>query len=144
MAIYRRCNQCHQLYTGKDCPQCKPRREAAYQRRKLKENEHLKLYHSRVWRRCRDTVIMKYYGFDVWLLGEGIWKVCKPAYIHHILERDERPDLFLELDNLIPVTHASHEEIHSWYDAGRREEAINRINDGREAFFKRFGNEHRR
>lgn len=143
MAIYKRCSHCHRLYTGKECPECKPEREKAYQRRRLKENDRLKLYHSRVWRRCRDTVIMRYFGYDVWLLGIGIWHVCDPAYIHHILERDERPDLLLDIDNLIPVTHASHEEIHGLYSTGHKEQAIQRINDGKEAFLKRFGDEHR-
>lgn len=71
-------------------------------------------------------------------MGVGIVRACKPAYIHHIIERDENPDLFLDVDNLIPVSHASHEEIHKWYDGGKREEAIARIEKGKEEFTRRF------
>lgn len=142
MVTFKRCNHCHKLYTGKTCPACSAKVAAAYQKKKLRENENSRRYHTRVWQRCRTNVIMKYMGYDVWLLAIGVWETCRPAYIHHILERDERPDLFLDEDNLIPVSHASHEEIHAWYNNGRREEAIERIQKGREAFAKRFNDEH--
>ena len=142
MATFKRCGNCHQLYNGKQCPHCTSRMEAAYQKRRLRENKNIRRYHTRVWQRCRREVIMKYAGYDVWLLAIGIWQKCEPAYIHHIVERDERPDLFLDTDNLIPVSHASHEEIHAWYDGGRRQEALARIALGKEAYKKRFGDEH--
>lgn len=141
MAIFRRCNHCHKLYEGKSCPVCQAKVAAAYQKKKLRENENARRYHSRVWQRCRMNVIMKYMGYDIWLVAIGVWEKCNPAYIHHIRERDERPDLFLDEDNLVPVGHASHEEIHAWYNNGRRQEAIARIQKGREAFEKRFSNE---
>lgn len=142
MAIFKRCNHCHRLYEGKNCPECTAKMNTAYQRKRLKENEGLKKYHTRVWGRCRRTIIMKYLGYDIWLLSMGIWEKCNPAYIHHIQERDKRPDLFLDEDNLIPVSHASHEEIHAWYNSGREEEAIKRIEQGKEVFRKRFNDEY--
>ena len=138
MAIFKRCNRCHELYEGERCQKCHTKISVAYQRRKLRENENLKRYHSRVWQRCRQEVINKYLGYDIWLMGEGIVRACKPAYIHHIVERDENPDLFLDVDNLIPVSHASHEEIHKWYDGGKREEAIARIEKGKAEFERKF------
>lgn len=144
MATFKRCSNCHQLFTGKECPVCRAKMAAAYQKRRLCMNESTRRYHSRVWQRCRKAVILKYSGYDVWLLGIGIWEKCDPAYVHHIAERDAAPDRFFDEDNLIPVEHASHEEIHVWYNNGRRNEALVRIQKGKEVYEKRFGHEYRR
>lgn len=37
---------------------------------------------------------------------------------------------------MIPVGHASHEEIHVWYNNGRRNEALVRIQKGKEVYEK--------
>mgnify|MGYP003591189843 CR=1 FL=1 len=86
MATFKRCSNCHQLFTGKECPVCRAKMAAAYQKRRLCMNESTRRYHSRVWQRCRKAVILKYSGYDVWLLGIGIWEKCDPAYVHHIVE----------------------------------------------------------
>ena len=102
MATFKRCSNCHQLFTGKECPVCRAKMAAAYQKRRLCMNESTKRYHSRA------------------------------------------PDRFLDEDNLIPVGHASHEEIHAWYNNGRRKEALARIQKGKEVYEERFEHEYRR
>ena len=127
MATFKRCSNCHQLFTGKECPVCRAKMAAAYQKRRLCMNESTRRYHSRVWQRCRKAVILKYSGYDVWLLGIGIWEKCDPAYVHHIAERATAPDRFFDEDNLIPVGHA-----------------LVRIQKGKEVYEERFGHEYRR
>lgn len=77
-------------------------------------------------------------GYDIWLLGIGIWHLIEDENmtVHHIVEREENPDLIFRLDNLITVSRDSHAEIHSLYNKGGKykEEAIERIKEG----IKRF------
>ena len=137
MAIFKRCPGCHELYQGKSCPVCRPKQQKAAQRKVLENNENARAYHSRLWRKCRQNVIVRDMGYDIWLLGAGQVYRCWYPVVHHIKERDEAPDLIYDLDNLITVTKESHEEIHRLYLVDK-EAALERIRKGKEEFKRLF------
>lgn len=135
MAIYRRCVRCNELFEGCKCPNCSKKRK-----RIQAINETKRVYNSYTWQQCRANVRLKYMDYDIWLLGAGQAYVCKKPIIHHILEREERPDLLFDIDNLIPVCKESHEEIHQWYKTDR-EAALNRIEKGKAEFRRLFADD---
>jgi len=73
-----------------------------------------KLYHTQHWKDTRAYVISQYDGLDLFALyrhGEFI-----PAdTVHHIEPTSEQPGRFYDTDNMIPVSRASHDEIHALY-----------------------------
>ena len=138
MPIYRRCDTCHQLYTGKRCPACKSKQDHAYYKKKVARDESVRIYHTRLWEKCRKNIIIKYLGYDLWLLAED--EIIKPdnLIIHHIAERQEAPDLFYDIDNLITVSPESHNEIHYYYKTNKAY-ALDRIERGKAKFKQYFG-----
>jgi len=98
--------------------------------RRLLEDSGRKLYASRIWAKCRRDIRLKYNDYDIWLLAEGIKRVCEKPYIHHIIPREDAPDLIMDIDNLVTVSKDSHEEIHKWYRDGKMDEAVARIKKG--------------
>ncbi len=98
----------------------------------------MKVYHTRLWEKCRRNILIKYLGYDIWLLAEG--QVIKPdrIIIHHIIERNEKPELLYDIDNLITVSTESHNEIHYYYKANKQY-ALDRIRAGIENFNRLFG-----
>lgn len=133
MAIFKRCPNCKQLYQGRYCKECATRQS----KRRQSQNEALKLYGSGTWRRCRAVIRAKYLDYDIWLLGAGELRRCDKVYVHHIAERDERPDLLYDLDNLITVSADSHAEIHELY-AKDKQAALARIEAGKRRFRQMF------
>ena len=95
----------------------------------MKQNYHLYL-----WQKCRKNVMLRYMNFDIWLLGVGKRYVISNdvVFIHHIVERDDMPEYFWNIDNLITVCRESHDEIHALYDGTREEklQALDRIAAG--------------
>ena len=137
MAIFKRCNSCHKLYEGKKCPDCAVRYARNHAAKRQRENRNLKLYGSSLWKKCRRNVILKYLGYDIWLLGIGKLYKCPRPNVHHIKERDEAPELVYDLDNLIVVTKESHEEIHRLYLIDKPA-ALERIRKGKAEFQRLF------
>lgn len=140
MAICKRCVSCHQLFTGSKCPECSKRMARAYSKKSQAKNENKQIYNGALWQKCRKNIRIMYMDYDIWLLGIGQEYVCKPAYIHHIVERDENPSLIYDLDNLIPVSKESHEEIHRYYKTDKAY-ALARIAKGKENFRRLFGDD---
>lgn len=138
MTIKRRCNNCHELYEGRQCPKCAKKMAVKSTQRRLAEDEGRKLYSSRLWEKCRKNVRLKYGDYDVWLLGIGIKRVCEKPYVHHIIPREENPALEMNVDNLITVSKKSHEEIHKWYRTDRTA-AIARIKKGIKEYQELYG-----
>ena len=137
MPIYRRCDNCHQLFTGRRCPVCKKESDRRYRQRLKERHELTRIYHTQLWAKCRRNVIARYFGYDVWLLAEGVvWKP-KRIIVHHIIERDTAPELLYDIDNLIPVSEDSHKEIHQYYETDRQY-ALDRISKGIAEFHRRF------
>ncbi len=137
MPIYKRCNICHQLYTGSRCPACKKKQDKAYYKRRVEKNERIRIYRTRLWEKCRKNIIVKYLGYDIWMLAEGEARVPDKIVIHHIVERDEDPDLLYDIDNLITVSPESHAEIHQWYKT-KKAAALERIQKGVTKFHEMF------
>jgi len=138
MAIFKRCSNCHQLYNGKKCPDCSARYARNHAKKRQRENENRKLYGSTLWKKCRKNILIKYQGLDIWLLAAGQVHKCSRPQVHHIIERDEAPDLIYDIDNLISVTKESHEEIHRLYLIDKAE-ALARIRRGIQEFQRLFG-----
>lgn len=140
MTIYKRCNNCHQLYVGKCCESCRAKFGRANSKKRQDENEARKLYGSYTWSKVRKHMRLKYMDYDIWLLGAGQVYKCKKPYIHHIIERDEDPSLVFDEDNLIVVCKESHEDIHREY-LRDKPKALERIRKGIETFKEMFGND---
>lgn len=137
MAIFRRCPSCQQLFQGRVCRSCANKSS----KKRQKNNEALKLYGGAAWRKCRKNVRIRYHDLDIWMLGIGVVERCEKTRVHHILERDERPDLLFDIDNLITVSCDSHAEIHEWYNKSAKDKqtAIKRINAGIRKFREMYG-----
>ncbi len=139
MPIYKRCSNCHQLYTGSRCPACKKESDRKYYKKRVEKDRLYKIYHTRLWEKCRKNVLLRYFGYDIWELAEG--RVIKPdvVVIHHIVERRESPELIYSLDNLITVSPDSHRAIHIYYTTNKAY-ALERIQRGIEKFKELFPN----
>ena len=85
-------------------------------------------------------MLIRYHEMDIWMLGIGIVEKCSETHVHHIYERDERPDLIYDIDNLITVSRESHAEIHEHYAKDKRA-AIARIFKGIQKFREMFGDD---
>jgi hypothetical protein len=71
-------------------------------------------YTSREWRQARDGIIVRDNGCDLGLDG---YEIHKGLYIHHLNpitfeQLEEGDDCLLDPDNLITVTHRTHNAIH--------------------------------
>lgn len=138
--IYRRCNNCHKLFAGKECVECKKKFANANTKKRQSENEARKLYGSYTWEKVRKHMRLKYMDYDIWLLATGQVYKCTKPYIHHIVERDENPALIFDEDNLITVSKESHEEIHREY-LRDKPKALERIQKGIDEFKRLFGDD---
>lgn len=138
--ISKRCPNCHKLFQGKACPVCSKKYAKANAKKRQDENEARKLYASALWKKVRKIIRIKYQDYDIWLLGAGQVYSCEKPYIHHIIERDENPNLIYNEDNLITVCKESHEEIHQWYKTDKKA-AIERIQKGIVKFKELFADD---
>ena len=105
----------------------------------MEKDQLYKIYHTKLWEKCRKNVLLRYFGYDIWELAEG--RVIKPdmVVIHHIIERREDPELIYSLDNLITVSPESHRTIHTYY-ATNKAYALERIQRGIKKFNELFPN----
>lgn len=128
---YSRCSKHHILYeTGKRCPKC-----SQFYNKNRGDRELIKFYQSKDWHLTRDYIINYYCGIDIYALGvTGKITPCNKLTVHHIITLKENPGRGLDYNNLVPVSDFSHSQIHKLYDSGHRQDAIDTINKGREAF----------
>lgn len=61
----------------------------------------------------------RYAGIDVYALYKHN-KIVYADTVHHIVPTSESPDCFYDLNNLVPVSNASHKEIHREYKTGEK------------------------
>lgn len=134
MTIFRRCPTCGQLFSTKNCGGC----AARISKKRQADNEARKIYSSKRWAKVRGIVRAMYYDYDIWLLAVGQLVKCVRPIVHHIAERDEAPEKIFDIDNLIVVSHESHEEIHEAYLADKAA-ALARIQRGKDEFRRLFG-----
>lgn len=129
----KRCSNCKGLYTGPKCLECARKRDRAYRRKRLADDNSREVYNKAIWKKCRQNIRVKYNDLDIWLLAEGVILKCDPVYVHHIEELEDNLELMFAEDNLITVSHASHEEIHKYYNTDKAY-ALDRIARGKAAY----------
>lgn len=137
--IYTRCTKCHQVYEqGTYCPKCSRNRiQRSNKKYNKKRGAEVKFYQSSAWRSTKAEVINYYHSIDIWVLGmTGKIVPCARPLVHHIVEYKKDKKLALDFSNLIPVSTSSHNMIHSMYDCGQRDKAIEIIRKGIEIFEK--------
>lgn len=95
------------------CDEC----EANYTPRK-RSKEHREFYSGGRWTKLSKAVRNKYL-IDLYLFElTGIMK--RAEMVHHIIPVKDNPAKAYELENLIPLTHHSHQEIEQIYALGGR------------------------
>ena len=72
-----------------------------------------KEYHSTRWQKLR-AMVMSHYGYrDVVELAQG--RMVPAETVHHIVPTSDDKNLFYNFSNLIPVSRATHDAIHTRY-----------------------------
>jgi len=85
-----------------------------------KDTKEKKFYSSAVWRRKREEVIGKFYGLDIY----SYYKYKRIEYgdtVHHIRPLKEDWENRLNINNLIYLTNANHQNIHAVMERGTKE-----------------------
>ena len=72
-----------------------------------------KKYYSPAWKKIRQTVRLLYGGIDPYALAHG--RIEHTEVVHHIVPTDEDPSRFCDPSNVIPLSKASHREVHMLY-----------------------------
>ncbi len=125
MGLYRICQHCgHRLMIGEKC-ECKAAKDREATRQKFydqkKRNKESKAFYNSIrWRAMRAEVMAAAYGLDEVEFSNG--RGVKGDLIHHIYPLSERPDLALDLSNLICVNAETHAWIHREYKTRKKAE----------------------
>ncbi len=132
--IYKRCPQCRKrIPTGTSCPDC---------RREYRKPEGIyRQYHTQRWRDLRAAVMAKYDGIDQWALHRHN-RIEYAQTVHHIVPSSDDEGQFFVFCNLVPVSRASHDEIHALYrtdKAGTQELLRKILRDGGGGYEKFWG-----
>lgn len=97
------------LPVGQKCD-CVQRRAYGYAKA---EGIH-KQYHTTKWQKLRAYVLAHYGYMDVVEFMEH-GRAVPAETVHHIIPTDDDPTLFYSTSNLIPVSRATHDAIHTRY-----------------------------
>ncbi|MBR2664833.1 MAG: HNH endonuclease [Clostridia bacterium] len=78
--------------------------------------ESLPFYHTAAWKRARAAALRRDQGMcrdcmDRFLAGYGV-KPRRAELVHHVIPLEERPDLALDLDNLLSLCSECHNRRH--------------------------------
>lgn len=93
-----------------------------------------KFYNSRPWRNLRLKALERdHHECQMCKKNPNVNKIVFANTVHHIQEIKDRPDLAMDLDNLVSLCRNCHEEIH---------ERLSKVNDARQKAYK-FINEER-
>ena len=99
----------------------------------MEKKESLPFYHTAAWKKARATALQRDGGMcrDCMarlLAGYGI-RPRRAEMVHHIIPLEERPDLGLNLDNLVSLCNACHAARHPEKGGGhdREEEPRHRM-----------------
>lgn len=111
MALYKYCS-CGELinYNSNICNECKKKRNK--DKYEYEQSNYKRLYHTKRWQRLRRNIMAEYNWLCLVSLSQG--KIIEAKILHHIEEANE--DNFFNRDNLIPLSHAVHEDIHRKYE----------------------------
>ena len=87
---------------------------------KKKKKETNPFYGTEAWKRCRAAALRRDGGLCVWCMRRGRvtvdakgrrWPVLATV-VHHIQHLEDRPDLALDLGNLVSLCDSCHDEAH--------------------------------
>ena len=99
----------------------------------MEQKESLPFYHTAAWKKARKAALQRDGGMcrDCMarlLAGYGI-RLRRAEMVHHIIPLEERPDLALNLDNLVSLCNACHAARHPEKGGGhdREEEPRHRM-----------------
>lgn len=113
--ISRICPSCHRkIEYGKICPcgvDIKRNRNRIYDKCQRNKSSDA-FYHSKEWKQVKENISSIYVGIDIYAYYEH-GHLEYADIIHHIKEVKEDWEERLSTDNLIPVSKASHAEIHA-------------------------------
>lgn len=122
MAMMRMCSICNKVLPyGKKC-ECELKREK--NRHKLyskysRSKESQDFYETKQWRSLRKYLNECYMNMDIYLYyTEG--KVVEADVVHHIVPLKEDKSRGLDVFNLIPLSHDTHNKIEKIYKEGGR------------------------
>ena len=107
---------------GKKCPVCAKKYHKQYDSEK-RNKERAAFYHSANWKRVSEAIKARASGLDEYEFAHG--RVVAGAIVHHIEPLSEKPDLGLDMHNLIFVSDLTHQIVHAEYSKG--EEACERM-----------------
>lgn len=108
--IYRKCGRCgKRIEAGTTCPCQKERRNTSNRTDGVRKE-----YRTYKWLLARERCFNTYDHVDIYALYRHN-QVLPASVIHHITEALDAPQLFYEPSNHIPVSVASHKEIHDRY-----------------------------
>lgn len=117
--IYKRCIRCgKRIEAGRTC-ECftKYIKQPKGYKKPIGARQ---VYHTKRWEKLRNYIMSKYDGID--LYAWYAHKTIVPANtVHHIIPVVDDETHAYDADNLIPVSDASHKEIHSGYKVDKKE-----------------------
>ncbi len=112
----RQCVVCGTMVQqGKKCPVCKKRYQQQYDKER-RDKGRAAFYHSADWKRMSDAIKVRASGLDEYEFTKG--NIVKGTIVHHIEPLSEKPELGLDMHNLILVSDLTHQIIHSEYAKG--------------------------
>ncbi|MDO4648085.1 MAG: HNH endonuclease [Eubacteriales bacterium] len=126
--IYRKCPRCgKQVEVNKACA-CTSNRHKEYDRQS-RNQESKTFYNSADWIRARAAAMNRCDGIDVYLyMTEGI--VVPADTVHHIIPLREDRSKATDINNLLPIRHATHEKIEKQYkDSIAKRRIIRQLNE---------------
>lgn len=115
MPIYKRCPHCGKRMAEGifKCPHCDYKREYS------KPEGTRAWYHTGRWKTLRDNIMAMYQGIDPLAKSRG--RLEQAYTVHHIIPAEEDSSLFWNPSNLIPLSRASHDEVHVAYRVSKEE-----------------------
>ncbi len=113
--LMRQCICGQMVKQGKKCPVCSKKYQKQYDRTK-RDKGRAAFYHSVNWKRIAEAIKARASGLDEYELAHG--RVVRGTIVHHIEPLSERPDLGLDMRNLIYVSDLTHQIVHAEYAKG--------------------------
>ncbi|CAM3411900.1 endonuclease [Pseudostreptobacillus hongkongensis] len=117
--LYKTCCYCkRKLKLNEKCSRCSKIRNEVYDKNS-RDKEAQVFYNSRDWKLTRKKVMSKYNYLDLYAL-KVLGKLVQADVVHHIVEFREDKSKALDVSNLIPLSHQSHNLIHALYDKSKQ------------------------
>lgn len=117
--LYKTCSTCKKkLKLNEKCEKCSKNRNKFYDKHQ-RDKESQTFYNSKEWKKTRAYVMSKYNYIDLYAL-KVLGKLVQADVVHHIEEYKDNKKKALDVSNLIPLSHQSHNMIHGLYDKGEK------------------------